>query len=201
MDLQPDIKKLMRREIYTLLTITTVILIIFSTIQVLVVTLNPDAHHVEFIRYGWPWVGGGLLALWLITPGLLYLWIKNLKYLIEDERLVIHKGIITKKNVSIPYSAVTDFTLSRSLYERWLGIGTILIQTAGQSTQPSGYEGKLEGLVKFEALHETLRAKIKAFRRGKQEEISPLGSDTSLNDSAVLKSILEEVKRIGKKLD
>jgi len=111
---------------------------------------------------------------------------------------VINKGIITKKSVSIPYSAVTDFTLSRSLYERWLEIGTIMIQTAGQSVQASGYEGKLEGLIEFESLHETLRAKVKAYRGSHIAETpaTPIEADTD-----VLNSILDEIKKINRKLD
>jgi len=199
MELRPDINRLMRRELYTLLTISAVVIAVLLIIQVLVVTFDPDIDNARFVKYGWSWVGGGLLTMWVLAPGLLYLWILNLKYLIDDERLVIYKGIITKKNVSIPYSAVTDFTLSRSLYERWLKIGTLMIQTAGQSAQAGGYEGKLEGLIEFESLHAELRTKIKDYRGTLQKEKGP-APDIQSNDAEVLQSILEEVKRIGRKL-
>ncbi len=199
MDLRPDISKLMRREIYTLLTITTVVILSVLIIQTLVVNLDPEVENAEFVKFVWSWVAGGLIALWLIVPWLLYLWITNLRYSIEDERVVIHKGIITKKSVSIPYSAVTDFTLSRSLYERWLKIGTLMIQTAGQSPQGGGQEGKLEGLIEFESLHSTLRAKVKAYRGSQQASKSPT-ADSPSSDVEVLQSILEEIKRIGRKM-
>ena len=200
MELRPNINKLMRREVYTLLTISLVVVVAMLILQVLLVNFNPDVDNEQFVKYGWSWAIGAITLLWMIVPWLLYLWITNLKYSIDDERLVIHKGIITKKKVSIPYSAVTDFTLSRSLYERWLEIGTIMIQTAGQSTQTSGYEGKLEGLVEFESIHEALRSKIKAYRGSQQVEILP-GSTAYSSDLEVLQSILEEVKKIGRKLD
>ena len=112
----------------------------------------PLPFDADFVTYVWPWVIGFLVISWVVWPWVSYLWIINLKYFIEDERLVIQKGILTKKHVSIPYSAVTDFTLKRSLYERWLEIGTLLVQTAGQSVEASGYEGKLEGLTDFDTL-------------------------------------------------
>ena len=200
MDLRPDINKLMRREVYTLLTISAIVIIAFLIIQVLVVNLDPDVDNDTFVKYVWSWVAGGIIGLWVIVPWLLYLWIINLKYSIEDERVVIHKGIIFKKSVSIPYSAVTDFTLSRSLYERWLEIGTLMIQTAGQSPQGGGQEGKLEGLTEFASLHSTLRKKVSAYRGSQQDSRPP--TDKSLpGDIEVLQSILEEVKRIGRKLD
>ncbi|MCF6239051.1 MAG: PH domain-containing protein, partial [Candidatus Marinimicrobia bacterium] len=126
MELRPDINLLMRREIYTLLTITIVVILSVIIIQVLVVTFDPDTENTEFVTYVWSWVAGGIIGMWVFAPWLVYLWIINLRYSIEDERVVVHKGIITKKSVSIPYSAVTDFTLSRSLYERWLEIGTLM---------------------------------------------------------------------------
>ncbi len=200
MELRPDINKLMRRDIYTFLTITLVTIISFLIIHILVVTFNQDVTNTEFVRNVWPWVAGSLACLWVFAPGLIYLWIINLRYSIEDERLVIQKGILTKKNISIPYSAVTDFTLSRSLYERWLNIGTLLVQTAGQGTQTGMPDGKLEGLTDFDALHTTLRAKVKAYRGSSQDETaSTVESDAG--DAEVLQSILEEVKRINHKLN
>lgn len=199
MELKPNSRLLMRREIYTLLTITIVVILGSLIIQALVVNLDNEVTNVEFVQYVWSWVAGGLITLWVFAPWLFYLWIINLKYSIEDERVVVHKGIITKKSVSIPYSAITDFTLSRSLYERWLGIGTLMIQTAGQSPQGGSQEGKLEGLTEFDSLHTTLRAKVKAYR-GSQQPEKVQTTDVQSGDVEVLQSILEEVKRIGRKL-
>jgi len=167
-------------------------------IQLLVVTLSPEASNADFVTYVWPWVIGFLVISWVVWPWISYLWIINLKYFIEDERLVIQKGILTKKHVSIPYSAVTDFTLKRSLYERWLEIGTLLVQTAGQSVEASGYEGKLEGLTDFDTLHALLRSRIKTFRSAMQGVPETAGPT---DQAHTLEAILEEVKKIARKLD
>ena len=200
MELKPDLGRLMRREIYTFLTISAVIIISFLIIQALVVILDPEVTNNEFVRYVWSWVAGALITLWVIVPWFQYLWIINLKYSVEDERLVINKGILFKKSVSIPYSAITDFTLSRSLYERWLEIGTLLVQTAGQSAQAGGHEGRLEGLVEFESLHAELRAKIKGYQ-GNLRGGKTVSSEPNEGDAEVLSSILEEIKKINRKLN
>ncbi|NQV41207.1 MAG: PH domain-containing protein [Candidatus Marinimicrobia bacterium] len=199
MEIKPDLGKLMRREIYTLITITMSIIIIFLSIQALVVNFDPEVTNAEFVKYVWSWVAGFLIAIWIFTPWLQYLWITNLRYSIEDERLSIHKGILNKQDVSIPYSAVTDFTLSRSLYERWLDIGTILVQTAGQGAQAGGHEGKLVGLVDFDSLHAVLREKIKIYRGQGAQELKSV-SQSELAGADVLKSILEEIQKINQKL-
>ncbi len=200
MELKPDSGLLMRRELYTLLTISLVVIVSFLIIHVLVVTFDPDVDNETFVNFVWSWVAGGLVAMWVLVPWLLYIWIINLSYSIDDERVVIHKGIITKKNVSIPYSAITDFTLSRSLYERWLDIGTLFIQTAGQGAQAGGHEGKLEGIVDFDSLHNVLREKMKVYR-GTQTEVKMAESEPVAHDQDVLSSILDEIKKINRKLN
>ncbi len=200
MEFRPDINKLMRLYIYTLLTVTLVTVLATLIVQALVVNLDPEVNNHDFVNYVWSWIAGSLIAVWVSIPWLLYLWIINLRYSIDDERLVIRKGILTKTTVSIPYRAVTDFTLRQSLYERWLGIGTLLVQTAGQGAQPGVHEGKLSGLVDFEALHTTLRARVKAYRGGQATE-KDADSAAPVINSDVLKSILEEVKKINHKLN
>lgn len=198
MEIKPDLGKLMRREVYTFITITLVIIFCVLLLQALVVGIDNEVTNGEFVKYVWSWIAGFLILFWVVAPWFQYLWIINLKYSVEDERLVIQKGILFKKSVSIPYSAITDFTLSRSLYERWLDIGTLLVQTAGQGAQAGGHEGRLEGLVEFESLHATLRAKIKNLRGSQPVEAS---SSISEGDADVLTSILEEIKKINRKLN
>lgn len=200
MDLKPHVSKLLSKELYTLVTITFFVVLAFAIIQVLVVTFDSEVTHAKFVKYVWSWVAGSLFILWLFTPGLRYLWFINLQYSIEDERLVIQKGILTKKNISIPYSAVTDFTLNRSLYDRWLNIGSLFVQTAGQGAQAAIHEGRLDGLVEFESLFITLRGKVKAYRGDMLGETVATPEATA-GDSEVLLSILEEVKKIGRKLE
>lgn len=200
MEVKPDLRKLMRREIYTFLTITLFIVLGMLIIHGLVVWLDDEVTNTEFTVSVWPWVIGFLVFFWMVVPWIQYLWIINLAYSIQDERVVINKGIIFKKNVSIPYSAITDFTLSRSLYERWLGIGTLLIQTAGQGAQAGGHEGRLEGLVAFEDIHRSLREKVKTFRGG-QGLSETDARDVTPKDDRVLESILEEIKKINRKLN
>ena len=200
MEFRPDINKLMRLYSYTLLTVTLVLVLATLILQVLVVNLDPEVNNQEFVKYVWSWVAGSLIALWISLPGLWYLWIVNLRYSIDDERLVINKGILTKTTISIPYRAITDFTLSRSLYERWLDIATIMVQTAGQGAQAGTHEGKLSGLVDFESLHATLRSRVKAFRGGQSNEKVPDSAAAPINID-VLNSILEEIKKINHKIN
>lgn len=199
MEIKPDVSKLLTKEVYTLLTISIFVILSFLIIHFLVVTFDAETSNSHFIKYVWPWPLYSLLVMWLLSPGIGYLWFINLKYSVESERLVIQRGILTKKNISIPYSAVTDFTLNRSLFDRWLGIGSLFVQTAGQSAQAAIHEGRLDGLVEFESLYHELRAKVKAYRgdekAGQSSQVEPVA------DTEILNSILEEIRKINRKLN
>ncbi len=145
-------------------------------------------------------MGGLILVGWIISIPIMILWIKNLSYYIEDERVTIYKGIVSKIQQNIPYRAVTDFVLHRSLFDRILGIGAIRIQTAGQSHSSTGYEGKLLGLIDYEELHQQLRAKIKSLHP-RSESTTVAEKATPLSQEDKLQRILEELREIRKVLE
>ena len=198
MEIKPDVSKLFIKEIYTLVTISLFVILSFLIIHILVVTFDAETSNSEFIRYVWPWPLYSLLVWWLIVPGLRYLWFINLHYSIEDERLRIQRGILTKKSISIPYSAVTDFTLNRSLFDRWLGMGSIFVQTAGQGPQSAIHEGRLDGLIEFDSLYTELRSKVKSYRGALKQEID--APSESHKEGDVLQAILDELRKINRKL-
>lgn len=157
-----------------------------------------DSNHVA-IKVVWLVTTGSIALLWIISFPWIYLWIKNLKYVIHDDRITIHKGILTKKYQNIPYRSITDFFLKRGLYDRILGLGSIQIQTAGQSPSATGYEGDLSGLSDYEGIHAGLKNKIKLFH-----PVSILATNENpLNDSEtrILAKILDEVRQIRKNTD
>jgi uncharacterized membrane protein YdbT with pleckstrin-like domain len=112
--------------------------------------------------------------------------------------VTIHKGIITKTKQNIPFRAVTDFILQRSLYDRILGIGSIKVQTAGQSQTNTAYEGNLVGLLDYDRLHDELREKIKVLHPISSENLQP---KTTGIDGEVLEDILAELKQINRNLE
>jgi hypothetical protein len=91
---------------------------------------------------------------------------------------------------------VTDFMLERTLYDRWLGIGSIKIQTAGQSQNQTGYEGKLAGLINWNKLHEKLRSDLTESRSLTKENIEAPNTDEN-----PLENILLELKKISNILE
>ena len=149
--------------------------------------------------------GPGLLILFLGTVGwfavgaisLLFtkLWIDSLSYIIKDSSITIYKGIFTKIEQNIPTSKVTDFVLHRDLFDRFMGIGSIKVQTAGASGAV-GYEGKIDGVLDYEEVHKNLRDKLISM-----QTIAESTNNTDKTNDSVLTDILVELREINKKLN
>ena len=169
-------------------------LIIIGAIVINLIIYYQEGPDSEGITVIWLICLGIISCMWIVSLPIIHLWIKNLSYFIHDDRITIQSGILTKKEKNIPYRSITDFVLVRDPFDRILGIGTIKVQTAGQSAE--GYEGNLSGLLDYGPLHANLREKLKT--------LHPISESTTTSepikqtDESVLIQILEELKEIRK---
>ncbi|MEA2095285.1 MAG: PH domain-containing protein [Candidatus Cloacimonadota bacterium] len=194
MEIRPD-KKLITKSWLTLVSLTIVV-VLFACLLHIIPVLDGDIDLEQFSFYLWRIVLIAIILMWIITAPIMLLWIKNLSYFIESDKIVIKKGILTKVKQNIPFRMITDFMLERTLYDRWLGIGSIKIQTAGQSQNATGYEGKLSGLVNWDELHEKLRSDLSESRSSTKE----ISKSPKVNEDA-LENILIELKKISSVLE
>jgi uncharacterized membrane protein YdbT with pleckstrin-like domain len=196
MEIKPN-KKLLTKQWYVLLTLSSIILLVGVILQI-TIPISPKVSANEVASILWPIIFGVIILLWLIAVPIITIWIKNLTYYIEEDRITIHKGILSKIKQNIPYRAITDFQLYRSLYDRFLGIASIKIQTAGQSPTATGFEAKLSGITDWDDLLEQLRAKVKRL----YPSSATLEATKSIaNDNGLLEKILDELKGIRDVLD
>ncbi len=195
LEIKPN-KKLFTKQWYVLITISFLILLVGVILQI-TIPLSPKVSANEVAGILLPIILGIIVLLWLIAVPIITLWIKNLTYYIEEDRITIHKGILSKIKQNVPYRAITDFQLHRSLYDRFLGIASIKIQTAGQSPTATGFEAKLTGLTEWDDLLEQLRIKVKKlYPSGGTTEKSSVGE----HNEQLLQEILAELKEIHKVL-
>ncbi len=198
MELKPH-KKLVTKQWLTLLTISLVVLLVALILQLLI-PLDKNVESREVTIIVWPIAIAAILVMWIIAVPIIILWIKNLSYYVEEDRVTIFKGILTKQQQNIPYRAITDFVLRRSIYDRFFGIGAIRIQTAGQSHNATGYEGQLSGLLNWEDLHQELRKRLKLLNYQADPTTVASGNKPFFaGDKTDL--ILEELRAIRKALE
>ena len=193
---KPDPKYLVK-GIWILLTITGVFILSAAILHLI---LHLSGNDTKDVIITWIVTGGTVLLMWIIAYPILFLWIKNLEYVIWDDRVSINKGILTKTVQNIPFRAMTDFALVRTLYDRILKIGSIKIQTAGKSVQSGGsqYEGVLGGLLDYESLYTELRTKIRSLHPV-SDTATTVGTLRPSQDF-LLQEILQELKEVRKNL-
>jgi uncharacterized membrane protein YdbT with pleckstrin-like domain len=181
--IKPDKKYVTKRLIVTLVSILLTVALLAGIASL--IAAKEESSPAVFLAI---WlVGAGIFLFFsLLSVPLTLLWVKNLNYVVLEDRITVYKGILSKTQNEIPLRAVTDFVLQRSLLDRWLGIGAILIQTAGQSPSASGFEGKLVGLRDYETLHNDLREKILG-------PVSPVERDFDGRKDTTVQSTLQEI--------
>lgn len=187
---KPD-KKYFTKVLWIQLTISFVAVFIMGIIHSIVILFDGELQPVYIF---WLVIIIGLVLMWIVSTIISYLWIKNLKYEINDDRIIIYKGILTKTQQNIPFYAITDFALVRSLYDRILKMGAIKVQTAGQSHPQTSYEGKLTGLVEYENWHSILLDKVKSLHTNTEPPKEPIVEKGPY--SIALEKIINELEDI-----
>ena len=167
MRITPD-RRLQTKAWLTYLIVTGVVLVATGIAQAAVALWADEADVGRISAILWGCVAAALVLLWVIAVPITVLWIRNLSYEVTDDAVVVNKGILTKTRQNIPLRMVTDFRLQRSLIDRWLNIGSLLVQTAGQSVNATGYEGRLSGLAEWAALHAELTGRVRTIESGPQ---------------------------------
>ena len=188
--LKPDLKLFKKHIIVTL-----IVSIIFFPLFIVFCTFenSPKINGDLLLQYG----SIGWFVLAAIILAFDKLWINNLTYVIKGNSITIYSGIFTKIEQNIPNKKVTDFVLYRNLLDRFLGIGSIKVQTAGASGE-SGFEGVIDGLADYESIHKELRERLEQINSDSSKISNNISSDS---ENSLLSDILYELKDINKKLN
>lgn len=130
-----------------------------------------------------------LLGPWfLVALAPLYFKYHTLRYQFDDEGIGMSWGVFWRREIHLTYARIQDIHLSRGLFERWLGLATIQVQTASGN---SGAEMSIVGLTDFELVRDFLYSRM----RGASGE----GANTDPT-AALLRELLDEVRRLRTQL-
>ena len=99
---------------------------------------------------------GTFMAPIVFVP--LYFKYHTLKYRLDEEGISVSWGILFRREIHLTYKRIQDIHVSRSLVERYLGLGTVELQTAAGSSQA---EMSLEGLEEFDAVRDFLYRRMR----------------------------------------
>ena len=81
-------------------------------------------------------LGVGVLAvIWLITLLVKFAEWRTTHFVLTSDRLIVRSGVLSKQGTEIPLERINDLSYHQSLFERMVGAGDLVIESAGERGQ------------------------------------------------------------------
>lgn len=127
----------------------------------------------------------------LIALPFLYFRYHTMRYRFDDEGVSMSWGILFRREVSLSYGRIQDIHLTSGIFQRWLGLADLHIQTASGS---AAAEMTIEGILEFEQVRDFLYSRMRGVRKPSDAASSasgrPLAGD---GETAEVVAALREV--------
>jgi uncharacterized membrane protein YdbT with pleckstrin-like domain len=82
-------------------------------------------------------LAGVLILAALVWWGMRYMAWRTTNFVVTTDRLVYRNGVLSKSGIDIPLDRVNNVLFSQKLFERMLGAGDLVIESAGESGRQS----------------------------------------------------------------
>jgi uncharacterized membrane protein YdbT with pleckstrin-like domain len=81
----------------------------------------------------------GVVAVAILLAGTLMPFLRwvTTHYVVTDRRIITRHGIVARSGRDMPLSRVNDISFSHTVWERILGCGTLVVESAGETGQLS----------------------------------------------------------------
>lgn len=181
------------------MTIVVAAILAGSALIIVPLALDPETRQGAPIAAA---IIAGLNLAWYL-PGLMLAgpYQRSLRYEVQDDEVIVYAGIWTQSVKHVPYRTVTNLTVKRDVLDRWLGTGTLEIQTAGASGQQSKAEESLVGLADVQAVYGLVAAELRRFRGAMGPAAADVQGEAAAPSGAGLCELLDEVRAIRRLLE
>jgi uncharacterized protein len=90
-----------------------------------------------------------------------YFLYRTLRFRFDDEGVAVSHGLFWRRETYLTYARIQDIHVTRNIFERWLGIGTVRIQTASGSAAATE---SIPGLIAYEDVRNYLYARMRGHK-------------------------------------
>jgi membrane protein YdbS with pleckstrin-like domain len=104
---------------------------LFTGIPVLVLLIGALKQNGDVQTVGL-WITAAVALAWAVWLGARLISWQTTNFVVTNERLVFRSGILAKHSRDIPLEKVNDLASSQSFFERIIGAGDLLIESAGE---------------------------------------------------------------------
>jgi putative membrane protein len=117
----------------------------------------------------------------------------TLRYRFDDEGVSVSWGVLFRREVVLTYRRIQDIHIKRNVIERWLGIGTVEVQTASGSSKA---ELAVEGVADYEGVRDFLYRRMRGHELGVgRPQAAAAGQESVLGLLAAIRAELEGARR------
>jgi putative membrane protein len=115
----------------------------------------------------------------VIVP--LYFKYHTMRYAFDDKGVSMSWGILFRREIYLTYRRIQDIHVTRNLFQRWLGLAEVAVQTASGS---SGAEMTIEGIREPERIRDFLYTQMRG-ARGDGTEVGAASAAEAPPDEAL----------------
>ena len=123
----------------------------------------------------------------------LYFRFRTLRYRFDAEGVAVSYGILWRKETYLTYARIQDIHVTRNIFERWLGLGTVEIQTASGSTSAAE---SIVGVTQFDAIRNYLYGHMRGHARLDRSDPDALPVASTESTLAAIRDELRAVRLI-----
>lgn len=139
-----------------------------------------------------PWIGWfGVLAA-LVNLAIVYGKWAATYFVLTGERLIFRTGVLSKRGVEIPLNRINNVNFHQSLFERMIGAGDLLVESAGESGQSRFSNVRKPDAVQNEIYRQTEGQRVRSMGGGQPvADATPAATPVTQPGSAT--QLLEEL--------
>src|SRR5262245_16569622 len=119
--------------------------------------LDIERPHENLLKYYFLQVLAALPAFPAMLP-VLYFRYHTMRYRFDDQGVSKSWGLLFRHQIVLNYARIQDVHLKSNLFERWLGLARVDVQTASGSGRA---ELTIEGLQNFEEIRDFLYSRMR----------------------------------------
>ncbi len=120
----------------------------------------------------------------------------TMQFQFDEEGISMRWGILFRREITLTYARIQDIHLTSNLFERWLRLARIQIQTASAS---AAAEMTLEGLHEFELVRDFLYSKMRGVRGAAALPTAVPSPESDL--ASALREVANELRAIREALE
>ncbi|UCD74653.1 MAG: PH domain-containing protein [Phycisphaerales bacterium] len=115
----------------------------------------------------------------------------TLRYKFDDKGVSMSWGVLFRREIYLTYRRIQDIHVTRNIFQRWLGLAEVAVQTASGS---AGAEMKIEGIRRPELLRDFLYRQMRGARGETEPQVAGEAAGEPVSDSDEALALLQGIR-------